>query len=203
MAEINNLDILTDKVYKEGIEKAQQDSKAILAKAEDERAEILQAAHDEAQKTIGEARREAERITRTVKNELQLKGKQLISDLKTEIHQLLSQKILAKSTHSAFVDVDFVKSAILEAIRTWQPNSSLEIVLPREMEVKLEDVFHQSLREYAKNFTITFNDKLTEGFRITERDQGYQIAFSDKEFLALFTPYLEHQTELLLFDGSA
>ncbi|MEQ9300638.1 MAG: V-type ATP synthase subunit E [Cyclobacteriaceae bacterium] len=202
MTEVSNLDILTDKIYREGIEKAEKDSKAILDKAEVKRTELLEAARSEAQKTIAQAQREAARISRTVENELLLKGKQLISDLKSEVHQVLTQKVLTRSTKAAFADTEFLKSAILAAIDTWQPTNDLEVVLPKELEDKLEGAFHQSICDHAKNLTITFSNKLTGGFRIAEKDQGYQIAFSDEEFIALFKSYLDHQTEQLLFRQS-
>ncbi|WKN45601.1 V-type ATP synthase subunit E [Tunicatimonas pelagia] len=202
MADMNNLDILTDKIYQEGIEKATKESEEILTKATAEHDRVVRAAQEEAKKIITDAQREAARISRSTEKELQLKGKQLVSDLKEEIQHLLSQKILHKSTNEAFADHSFMQTAILEAIASWKSTDELELLLPKELEHKLEEAFRQSIRAHAKNLFITFSDRLSSGFRIAEKANAYQISFTESDFVALFAPYLEEQTAQLLFSQS-
>lgn len=203
MPEINNLEKLTDKIYQEGVRKAEEKSEAIITAAEKERNRILTEAQAEAKRIITEAQQETARITRSTENELTLKGKQLISDLKEEIHQLLSAKILEKNVATAFADASFLQSAIIEAIRSWNSDSDLELVLPSELENKLDKAFRQSIREHAESLTITFSDKISNGFRITKKDDLYQISFTENEFAALFRSYLSETTNKLLFDESS
>ncbi len=198
MKELNNLDQLADKIYQEGIEKAQRESKAILSAAEAERAKLLAVAKEEAKKIVTDAKREADRIARSNEQEIIRKGKQLISDLKVKIHQVVADKVLVNNTQAALADVSFLQQAILEAIHSWEADS-LELVLPQKLENKLEEAFQNSVREHAKNLIISFDDRMSEGFKITERDQAYQISFTENDFIELFTPYLEEQTAQLLF----
>ncbi|MEM9671068.1 MAG: V-type ATP synthase subunit E [Bacteroidota bacterium] len=198
MKELNNLDQLADKIYQEGIEKAQRESKAILSAAEAERAKLLAVAQEEAKKIVTDAKREADRIARSNEQEIIRKGKQLISDLKVKIHQVVADKVLVNNTQAALADVSFLQQAILEAIHSWEADS-LELVLPQKLENKLEEAFQNSVREHAKNLIISFDDRMSEGFKITERDQAYQISFTENDFIELFTPYLEEQTAQLLF----
>lgn len=202
MEEIHNLDVLTEKIYKEGIEKAQEDSENIISKAETDRDKILENANSEAMKIIDAAKQQALKITRSSEKELQLKGKQLISDLKAEIHGLLSNKILNKSVKGAFADVQFLQSAMLEVIKSWNPTDELEIVLPEELVKKLDKAFSRSISEHSKNLLVTFNNRLTEGFQIIKKSEGYQIYFREEEFIELFTPYLSNQINELLFNTS-
>ncbi|MEL7002818.1 MAG: V-type ATP synthase subunit E [Bacteroidota bacterium] len=202
MPEINNLDILTDKIYQEGIEKAEKASENIISEAKAESNRILDSAKSEADKILTNAKREAERISRSVENELQLKGKQMITDLKNEIHNMISEKVLEKTTKEAFVDVSFLQSAVLKAIASWQPTNKLEIVLPEGLEKELESAFRKSILDHSKDITITFSDRVKGGFRITEKEQMYQISFSDEDFIDLFKSYLQTQTEQLLFNTS-
>ena len=102
------------------------------------------------------------------------------------------------NTQAALADVSFLQQAILEAIHSWEADS-LELVLPQKLENKLEEAFQNSVREHAKNLIISFDDRMSEGFKITERDQAYQISFTENDFIELFTPYLEEQTAQLLF----
>lgn len=202
MTAINNLDILTDKIYQEGIEKAQKDSRDIISKAEADRDQMLEIANSEAKKIIINAEKEAVRITRSVEKELQLKGKQLVSDLKNEIQNVLSKKILNTNTKAAFADDKFLQSAILAAIASWKPTDDLELILPKELEKKLDSAFSKSISDHTTNLVITFNDRLTSGFRIAKKSDGYQISFSEDDFVALFAPYLNKQIDALLFNQS-
>ncbi len=203
MSQVSNLDILTDKVYREGIEKAENDAKEIRAEAKAESERMIAEAQREAEKTVTAAKREAERITRTMENELQLKGQQLISDLKTRIHKTLSKKILDQPTRDAFQDEDFIQSAVLEAISAWNAKKALEIQLPKDLERRLQKSFDSEIRKRSKNLIIEFNQELSSGFRISEQGEGYQISFSEEDFKALFTPYLQEQTRRILFNESA
>ncbi|MEM6362729.1 MAG: V-type ATP synthase subunit E, partial [Bacteroidota bacterium] len=120
MAEINNIEKLTDKIYQEGVEKAQKESKEIISSAEVECNRILEEARKEAKSIVAKAEQEAAKTIRSTENELKLKGKQFISDLQDEIRTLLSSKILKNGTSAAFADAAFLKSAILEAIGFWK-----------------------------------------------------------------------------------
>jgi V/A-type H+-transporting ATPase subunit E len=135
-----------------------------------------------------------------MEQELQLKGKQLMSDLKGEIHHRLSCKVLKEPIKEAFSDTKFIQSSILEAINSWKPTDELELMLPRDLENKLEKSFQYNILYQLKNLTITFHGKLQEGFRISEKSGAYQISFTEEDFISLFTPYLEEQTTKILFN---
>lgn len=199
MADINNLNALTDKIYQEGLEKVQKESKEILSKAELDRNHILEAANAEAQKIITKAEKEAARITSSTEKELQLKGKQLLSDLKKEIQNMLSQKILETNTKKAFVDVPFLKEIILESIKSWNPEEDLELTLAKEMEEKFEVASLKSIHDHVNNLSLTFDERLKGGFVITKKSDAYKISFTDEDFEMLFKPYLSNQVSALLF----
>jgi len=203
MAEINNLNVLTDKIYREGIEKAEKEAKIMLSEAQAERVRILEKAELRAKKIIDDAFNKANSKARSVEKELQLKGKQLISDLKVEIQNQLTEKILKEPVKEAFSDVSFIKTAVLEAIAGWKPADDLEVVLSKELENKLETSFQESIKAYAKNLTVTFDDQMQDGFRISEMSNAYQISFTEEDFIALFSTYLEEQTVKILFNTSS
>jgi V/A-type H+-transporting ATPase subunit E len=203
MAEINNLDILTNKIYQEGIEKAQKESKEILSKAEADRGQILEAANIEAKKMITNAEKEAARITRSMEKELQLNGKQLLSDLKNEIQNMLSKKILKTNIKAAFIDVLFLQDVIIEAIKSWDPTDDLELILPRKLENKLDIAFTKSISDHIINLAITYDNSLKGGFVIIKKSDAYKVSFSEEDFVALLAPYLSKQVNALLFKSSS
>lgn len=199
MADINNLEKLTDQIYQEGIEKAEKESQKIVSTAKTKYNHILEEASAEAKRIVTKAEQESVKIKRSTENELQLKGKQLISDLQNEIQALLSSKILENNASEAFIDVSFIQSAILEAISSWKSSDGLELILPQELEGKLSKAFEGSLKKQIENLTITFNNKISSGFRIVNKADSYQIAFSKDEFVMLFRSYLSDRTNQLLF----
>lgn len=203
MAELNNLDKLTDKIYKAGIEKAEKESQTILTETEARRQQMLKDAGDEAAAIVAKARKEAERLTRSAENELQLKGRQLISDLKSEIEGLLSHKILDAGVKGAFADTSFLQTAILETISYWKSGNDLELILPGPMERKLGEAFQQSIREKAPNLAVSFSDRLKGGFRIAKKSDAYQLSFSEDDFITLFRSYLTEQTDKVLFSRAS
>ncbi|MEM9297639.1 MAG: V-type ATP synthase subunit E [Bacteroidota bacterium] len=199
MAEINNIEKLTDKIYQEGVEKAQKESKEIISSAEVECNRILEEARKEAKSIVAKAEQEAAKTIRSTENELKLKGKQFISDLQDEIRTLLSSKILKNGTSAAFADAAFLKSAILEAIGFWKSSDDLELILPQELEKKLDKAFQGSIKEHTQNLTVSFNDKMSSGFTIVDKEESYQISFSENEFIMLFGSYLTDKTNQVLF----
>ena len=175
MKELNNLDQLTNRIYHEGIEKVEKASEQIRFQAEKEKERILQDASERADQIITDAKREAERISRSTEKELQLKGKQFLSDLQYEIQHLLSRRIMETGVKGAFADGDFIKSIIMEVVRKWKNNTELELVLSSELEGKLKAAFSNSVQQYSKNLTVTFDNQVSGGFRIGVKNDVYQI----------------------------
>jgi len=200
---INNLEKLTDQIYQEGIEKAEKQSKKILQEAEEQKARILKEAKDEAATILKEAKREAQQLKTSIESELELKAKQFLSDLKARIEDVLSEEIVVSNTREALADTKFLQEAIKGILKQWKETDDLELVLPKDLEKKIEGAFSRSIHEIAPNMQIKFDDGLHSGFRIAKKDDHYQISFSDDEFIEIFQSYLSSQTKKVLFKASA
>ena len=196
---VNNLEKLTDQIYQEGIEKAEQQSKKILKDAENEKSRIIKEAKAEAEQIKEKADREARQLQQSVESELELKSKQFISDLKAKTKNLLAEKIIDGKTKDALADVDFLRSVIKEVLNNWNKHDNLELILPKDLEDNIDDAFTGSIQEVAPNMMITFEDQLNQGFRIAKKDDNYKISFSDDDFIAIFRSYLSRQTDKVLF----
>lgn len=202
MAGLKNLDLLTDKIFQDGISKAEKESAVILSNAEKQQQAILEKAREEATRLVNQAKREAEQLRRSVEQELQLKGKQFISDLQEEIRYLLKEQVLSEGVKEAFADAEFMKTAILAAIKNWNDQQNLELMLPRALEQNLTDAFKASILRHSRNLKITFSGMISGGFRLSVVDESYQISFSEHDFIHLFEPYLSKQTRQMLIGAS-
>lgn len=199
---MNNLEKLTDQIYQEGIEKAEKQSKKILEDAEAEKSRILKEANAEAQVIKEKAEREAKQLEQSVNSELELRSKQFISDLKAKIKDLLAESIIDDKTKEALADVDFLQSVIREVLNNWENKDHLELILPKNLEEKIEGAMTNSIKEVAPNMMIRFEDELNHGFRIAKKDDNYKISFSDDDFMAIFRSYLSRQTDKVLFKSN-
>jgi V/A-type H+-transporting ATPase subunit E len=200
--EINNLDKLLDKVYSEGIQKAKTESSELLAKTKRECESMKKEAQEEVQVLIANARRESSRITQSAENELVLKGKQLINDLKSEVENSLSQAIIETNVSGALADVSFLQTIIKEAIGHWKSSNDIDLMLPDGLKTKIKESFAKSIGKNIDGLNITFSDKLKGGFRISRKEDTYQVSFTEEDFINLFRSYLTELTDKLLFKES-
>lgn len=104
--------------------------------------------------------REVRRLQQIVECELELKGKQFVSDLKTKIEGLLSNKIIETNTQEALTDANFRQTAILEVLKSWKINEDLELILPSVLEERIKGAFTHRIKEHTPNLSIVFENRL-------------------------------------------
>ena len=197
--QVSNLDKLTEKIYREGVEKADLEAEEIVKKAAQEKEKIIAEASSEAERIIASAKKTASLEARSAESEIKLKGKQLVSDLKGEINRLLTLQILDNNIRESFSDQKFLQSLILEIAGHWRSGEELELVLPEKLKEKVGKAFEKNISEHIDKLVITFNDRLTSGFRISRKADTYDITFSEEDFIELFSAYLKEKTSQYLF----
>ncbi len=111
----NKIKNLTDKIYREGIEKANEDAQLIISKSEEKAAIIIDDATREAEKIVKQAEKKALSIAERIKTELRLSSQQSLGVLRKEITELIQVKVLKEPLQKAFEDHEFMKK-ILEIV---------------------------------------------------------------------------------------
>ena len=86
---------LTDKIYNEGIEKGKQEAEHIIMNAKLEAENILSDARKKATEIEIESKRNASEIDKNSKAELILFANQAINSLKSEITNIISEKVVS------------------------------------------------------------------------------------------------------------
>lgn len=196
---------LTEKIYKEGVQKADQEAEKILSEAKKEAKSIVSAAKKEAESILNQAKKEAEETTSNALNELQLSGKQAMSDLKQKIVDMIEAQTIMPDTRKAFQDKEFVQGLISSIISNWDPKSNdsvdLEVVLPAEQKKEWETFFGSKTGNLlSKGIEVSFNQKIKGGFKVGPKEGGYLISFSDEDFAHFFKAYLRPRLIELLFE---
>ncbi|HSV77169.1 MAG TPA: hypothetical protein VLH37_09095 [Bacteroidales bacterium] len=195
---------LTEKIYQEGVEKAQSEADKILSEAKIQAAEIIARAQKEAENLLGEAGKESNTLRKNALNELQLAGRQLVSDIKLKIVELVEYKSLSPQTKEAFNDQVFVKELIMTTLKNWKANSAetvdMEVLLPAAKQKEFESYIKDQVNAlFGKGVQISFSERIESGFKIGPKDGGYMISFTGDDFENFFQTYLRPRLVELLY----
>ena len=198
----NKLDILTKKIYEEGIEKAQNDAKSILEKAQQDAQNIIDEANAKANAIVEKANNDAANLKQKTDAELGMSVKQTVASLKQQLTNLISNKIAANITAAAFKDEDFVRELMSKIIEKWnaEGNLDLNVIMNEKEKTEFEKYLlakHKNLLD--NNLTLVSNNNQKEGFVIQPKDGSYKITFSEKVFEEFFNAYIKEYSKKLLF----
>jgi V/A-type H+-transporting ATPase subunit E len=202
----NKLEELTQKIYSEGVMKAEQEAEAIREKSQKEAAGIIAAARKEAETIVAGAEEHAREIRRNVDAELKLSASQMISSLKQRITDLILLKIIDEPVKKAYNDREFLRHIIEILVRNWSAagmgGEGLTVSLPPAEEHDLAQWLEKEQhRLLAQGLDIQFDDTLASGFRISPKDGNYKLSFTDEDFANFLKAYLRPRTNRLLYGG--
>ena len=198
----NKLDILTKKIYEEGIEKAQQDANDILEKAKKDAENIIKEAEAKANSIIENANNDSANLKQKTEAELSMSVKQAIASLKQQMTNLISNKVAVDMTTAAFKDEDFVRELMCKIIEKWniEGNISLNVIMNNKEKEEFEKYLlakHKNLLN--DNLTLVANTGQKDGFVVQPKDGSYKITFSEKVFEEFFNAYIKEYSKKLLF----
>ncbi len=196
---------LTQKVYQEGVEKANQEAEKIIADAQKEADQIIENAHKKEDEIINAANDKAQEIKKNAESELQLASRQFVSNLKQQITELITTRQVSEPVSESFQDKKFIKNTILTIVENWNPQKpeelNINLLLPKEEEQNIDKFFENKTQELLNaGLEIKFDENLKSGFKIGPKDGNYYISFSDKDFENYFKLYLKEKTKKMIFD---
>ena len=195
---MSTLQELTDKIYAEGVEKGNAQAQQIIDNANAKAAEIVAAAEKEAQAKIANAEKKAQELDKNTRAELKLFAEQSVNALKTEVTNLLTDKVASDSVKAATADPKFMQSIV----------AKLAQEMAKDGNVTIDAKDAEALKAY---FAANAKDLLNKGVKIEEvkgiktdfaivpEKGGYKLNFGDKEFVEYFKEFLRPQLIELLF----
>ena len=193
-----NLSELTDKIYAEGVEKGNAEAQEIIAKANAKAEAIIAEAEKKAAAIIAAAENKSADLDKKTRAELKLYAEQSVNAVKTEIVNLLADKIAADSVKAATADAKFMQGLIVK----------LAEQMSKEGEVLIETKDAEALKKYFAGNAKALLDKgvkivevkgIKTDFTIQPDKGGYKLAFGDAEFIAYFKEMLRPQLVEMLF----
>jgi len=189
---------LTSKLYSEGVEKGKQEAEKIIAEANAQKKQILDEATAKAQEIIATAEKQSAEMRSHTEAELKLFAAQAIEALKTEITNLITDKLASDNVKAAMQDQTFIQKIIVELVRNWSKNEKLTIGVQNSKE--LETYIASNAKDILdKGLKIESINGIKSGFTLSPEDGSYKVKFGEEEFIEYFKEFLRPQVQKLLF----
>ena len=193
----NKVQEITDKIYREGVEKGQVEAAKIIETAETKQAEILKNARQEAEKIIADAKKSAEELTRHTKAELQMYAGRAVEALKSEIANFMTDTIVDVTVKET-VNHEWLQKLILNLATDWITKENI-VIQTADADMLTQYFAQQAKGLLDKGVQIEQVNGKNAGFAIMPADKSFKVQFGETEFVAFFKEFLRPQLVEMLF----
>jgi len=194
----SKLQALTDKIYREGVEKGKTEAQQIIDEAQQKAAAIIAEAESKAQQIAADASREAAELKTHTEAELRLFASQALNTLKSEAANLISGRLASENVQAATTDAGFIQKLILETVRNWSANEKATIQSADA--AALQNYFAANAKALLdKGLRIEQVNGKKTSFTLVPADGSYKLTFGEDEFTEFFKEFLRPQLIELLF----
>ncbi len=189
---------LTEKLYREGVERGQVEAEKIKAEAQAEAQKILDNARQQAQAIETQARKKAAELDANAKSELKLYTSQAMNALRSEVANVLTNSTVDQAVGALAADSDFLCKFALELASKWAGDGA--VVLSSPEADKLKAYFAAKAKDLLdKGITIEKVSGKDTLLTIAPADGSYKVNFGREEFEDYFKSFLRPQLVEMLF----
>jgi V/A-type H+-transporting ATPase subunit E len=195
---------LTDKIYQEGIEKAQKQAKEIIDEATKKGLSVVNQAEAKAKQIIESAERRALELKIKTETEMRLSARNAMVKLKQQITDLVIYRLTHDPVLTATQDTAFMHTLIGKLMDYWLAHlgqeGRLQILLPETEYKQYRNYLEERVADLLKaGITVDFVGSIRCGFQVNAVDQGYKINFTDEDFEHYFSAFARPRIYKLLF----
>jgi V/A-type H+-transporting ATPase subunit E len=194
----NKIQELAEKLLNEGVEKGKIEAEKIINSANEKSATIISEAKSEAENIIATAQKTVLKMEENTKSELKMYTEQALNALKSEIANVVSDKIIFDAVNEFTTDKNFMREFVLKLAEKWGENEDL-VILTEDAKA-LKSLFAskaKSLLDKGLKIEEVNNNKTL--FTIQPSDGSYKIDFGKEEFENYFKSFLRPQLIDMLF----
>ena len=194
----NKIQELTDKIYREGVEKGNTEAQKLIANAQDEAKKIVEDARKEAEAIVAASRKSADELAENTKSELKLFAGQAVNALKSEIATLVTDKIVNADVKAFAADKDYLNAFIVALASKWSVNEPIVIStadadgLKKYFAAQAKALLDKGVKKEQVNGNKTL-------FTVSPADGSYKVNFGEEEFMNYFKEFLRPQLVEMLF----
>lgn len=194
----NKIQELTDKIYREGVEKGNEEAQRLIGNAQEEAAKIVEEARKEAEAIVAAAHKKAAETVENTQSELKLFAGQAVNALKSEIATLLNDQVVTAAVKGFVADKEYLNKFIVSLATQWSANES--IVISTADADNLKKYFAAKAKALLdKGVTIEKVNGMKALFTISPADGSYKVSFGEEEFENYFKEFLRPQLVEMLF----
>ena len=195
---------LTEKIYQEGVDKAEKQANILNKEAEEKATGLINDAQQKADNIILEAERKSQEIYRDITEELQSISSQVIAITKQKITDSIVTDSSKKMTKVLLDDKYSIKALVLELIKKWDLENGaiddLSLILSKEQFGKLDGIFKSGALQILQNKKrILFDPSLKNGFQIISNSEGFKVSFRNKDLENFFKLFMKPRIHEYLF----
>lgn len=195
---------LTEKIYREGIEKAEAQAKEIIDDATQKACDLVDHAEAKAKQIIDNAERKATEIKLKAETEMKLSARHALVNLKQQITNVIIYKLTHDTVTTAVQDTAFMQTLVSKLMDYWLTHVGRE----ERLRILLPENEYQQYRQYLEEraaallktgISIEFNGAIKHGFQVDAVDQGFKVNFTDEDFEHYFSSFARPRIYKLLF----
>ena len=189
---------LTNKIYQEGVEKANIEAKKIVGDAQAKAEKIISDAKKQAEELLSTAQRDSNELDKSTRAEIKMYANQSLNALKTEITNLITDKLVKTPIESFVKDKDFFNKFMVELASKWSVDEPI-VISTKEAE-SLKDYFAENAKKLLdKGVKIEKVNNIDVLFSISPVDGSYKVNFGEEEFINYFKEFLRPQLIEMIF----
>lgn len=189
---------LTEKIYREGVEKGQAEADRIIQEAKEQAAQIIAEAKKKAAEIEAAGKKTVAELETNTKNELKLYTAQSLSALKSEIANVLTSSTVSQAVDKLVSDKDFLCKFTVALAGKWVENEP--IVIESADADALKAYFVKEAKAVLdKGVSIEKVNGRNALFTIQPEDGSYKVSFGKEEFEDYFKSFLRPQLVQMLF----
>ncbi|MDR0938859.1 MAG: hypothetical protein LBN29_05825 [Mediterranea sp.] len=189
---------LTDKIYREGVEKGNEEARKLVETAKEEARQIVEEARAEAEAIVVSSRKSAEELAGNTKSELRLFAGQAVNALKSEIATMVTDKLVSSSVKEFAKDKDSLNAFIVTLASRWSADEPIVISTSEAESLKKYFATHAKAL-LDKGVAIEQVNGIKTLFTVAPADGSYKVNFGEEEFMNYFKEFLRPQLVEMLF----
>lgn len=194
----NKIQELTDRIYREGVEKGNEEAQKIIVQSQEEAKKIVDGAQEKANALLAAAQKSAKELEENTKSELKLFAAQAVNALKSEIASLITEKVVANSVDNFVKDKNFFNAFVVSLASKWSADEP--IVISTSDAENLKKYFEKKAKDLLnKGVEIKQVNGIKALFSISPANGSYKVNFGEEEFMNYFKEFLRPQIVEMLF----
>lgn len=194
---------LTEKIHREGYEKASKEADEIIAKAKNKADAVISDAEKKADSIMAEARKSAEANAQKIDAEVRLSSQQALVSLRKEISELIQAETLKEPLNESFKDHQFIRKILETLVENWNPctdEADLKLLVPSEQFDEMDAYLKEkSGMIMNKRLSLDQYGGSGKGFEIQPSNGHYKINVTDEAFEVFLKEHFKPRTLAFLY----